>query len=122
MKIRINGNSIRYRLSKPEVDKMCLSGKISNEINFGDNQLKYSLVAQENIDQLTAQYLKGEIIIFIPSNYLTDWTTNDTVGFENTIELENQEILKILIEKDFKCLDNSSEDQSDNFENPNQTC
>ena len=30
--------------------------------------------------------------------------------------------LYLLIEKDFACLDHSSEDQSDNYENPNKTC
>jgi len=27
-----------------------------------------------------------------------------------------------LVEKDFICLDETTEDQSDNYENPNKTC
>jgi hypothetical protein len=37
----------------------------------------------------------------------------DKVGFENT-----DGELHLLVEKDFTCLDNVAEDQSDNFPNP----
>jgi hypothetical protein len=37
----------------------------------------------------------------------------DRVGFEDTVDQ-----LHLLVEKDFTCLDNVAEDQSDNYPNP----
>lgn len=44
------------------------------------------------------------------------------VGFNNKMPLDNGEHLFLLVEKDFVCLDNTFEDQSDNFPNPNAVC
>ena len=44
---------------------------------------------------------------------LAEWADTDRVGFEN--KANN---FYLLVEKDFKCLDNVEEDQSDNYPNP----
>jgi hypothetical protein len=51
--------------------------------------------------------------MFMPNAMAEEWTSTDQVGFEN-----NGGQLYLLIEKDFKCLDNVAEDQSDNYPNP----
>ncbi|MBS1494852.1 MAG: hypothetical protein JST55_15165 [Bacteroidetes bacterium] len=56
--------------------------------------------------------------VFIPSDFVKDWNTNDTVGYNTEPDVS----LQIIVEKDFKCLDETTEDQSDNFENPHTTC
>lgn len=122
MKIRINDNSVRYRLSKSEVDEICNIGLITSTINFGTNTLTYTLEARSNINQLEVDYDCNCIAILIPIKFTENWDTNDIVGFENLMAISENESLKILVEKDFKCLDNTDEDQSDNFENPNAVC
>jgi hypothetical protein len=42
-----------------------------------------------------------------------EWEDTDKVGFEETAGT-----IYLLVEKDFKCLDNVAEDQSDNYPNP----
>jgi hypothetical protein len=42
-----------------------------------------------------------------------EWASTDRVGYES-----NHNQMYLLIEKDFKCLDNVAEDQSDNYPNP----
>lgn len=49
----------------------------------------------------------------MPETMAESWATTDKVGFEETTDS-----LYLLIEKDFQCLDNVIEDQSDNFPNP----
>jgi len=49
----------------------------------------------------------------MPDSMTEEWTSTDRIGFEN-----NDGQLYLLIEKDFKCLDNVAEDQSDNYPNP----
>ena len=50
------------------------------------------------------------------------WHDEERVGFENTVEVAPGILLTLLLEKDFACLDDSREDQSDNFPNPNAVC
>jgi len=44
---------------------------------------------------------------------IDELATTDRTGFEN-----NAGGLQLLVEKDFTCLDNVAEDQSDNYSNP----
>jgi len=52
---------------------------------------------------------------------LTTWATTDLVGLEHQIQLKGEEKLAILIEKDFKCLqERPGEDEEDMFPNPDE--
>lgn len=73
-------------------------------------------------NKLSAEFEHGKITVFIPEIFIKDWATNNVVGFNSQIGSENPEGLNILVEKDFKCLDETEEDQSDNYENPNRAC
>ena len=112
MKIRIKGNSLRYRLTRTDVDTFSKEGYIAEIINFGEQSLVYALKSAP-IDQLTANFQNNKITLFMPNALTEEWTSTDRVGFEN-----NDGQLYLLIEKDFKCLDNVAEDQSDNYPNP----
>ncbi|MEZ4932033.1 MAG: hypothetical protein R2788_07940 [Saprospiraceae bacterium] len=52
----------------------------------------------------------------------TDWSRSDEVGLEDDMPLGDGNALHILVEKDFKCLTERSEDESDLFPNPNENC
>jgi len=112
MKIRIKGNSLRYRLTKSDIDYFSSNGYIDETICFGSQKLVYAL-QQSQVDELTADFNDQKIILYVPADIAEEWTTTDRVGFES-----NNSSLYLLIEKDFKCLDNVTEDQSDNYPNP----
>lgn len=112
MKIRIKGNSLRYRLTKSDIDCFSKNGYIEETISFGDQKLIYALQRSEE-DELTAAFNDQKIVLYVPACLATEWTTTDLVGFE-----KSDGPLYLLIEKDFKCLDNVAEDQSDNYPNP----
>ncbi len=122
MKIRIKGNSVRLRLSKSEVAKLDNIGYLEEQTSFGDNKFEYALQRTNEGDDLTAKFDAGKISIFIPAKFVKDWPANDTIGFESRMPLTGTDSLYILVEKDFICLDETTEDQSDNYENPNKTC
>ncbi len=123
MKLRIKGNSLRLRLTKPEVEKICNDGYLEDKTSFGKNDLTYVL-KKVNTESLDAELSESRITVNIPSGFIKDWYTNDVVGFSNSDEdnAGKNDLLQITVEKDFKCLERSSEDQSDNYENPNKTC
>ena len=43
------------------------------------------------------------------------------MGISDDLFLENEDKLSILVEKDFKCLTDRSEDESDMFPNPKES-
>lgn len=115
MKIRINGNFIRLRLSQSEVDKFATAGQVGDAINFGDRSLTYQLANTPKLDQVSVDFDGTNITVQIPQSTAENWTNTDLVGFENA----DQSHVRILVEKDFQCLHKRpGEDESDNFPNP----
>ena len=112
MKIRIKGNSLRYRLTKTDVERFSAEGYLEEQTIFGSNVLTYALQV-DNVDKLSANFENNKITLLMPKIVAENWAATDQVGFA-----EAAGPLYLLIEKDFKCLDNVAEDQSDNYPNP----
>jgi hypothetical protein len=113
MKIRINNSSLRYRLTRPEVERFAIDGIIIETVNIGIETLTYILQSQP-VDQLSATFKNNVITLTVPQKLAKIWTNTENVGFDN----QGGTGLYLLVEKDFKCLDNVTEDQSDNYPNP----
>jgi len=122
MKLRIKGNSLRLRLTKTDVQQLADTGRVSDKISFGAEQLMYSLKCDNNIKTPEASFALNNIIVLIPAKFAEDWHGNNIIGIDGKQNTGNNESLSILIEKDFQCLDETTEDQSDNYLNPNSTC
>lgn len=117
MKLRINGNTIRLRLTMSEVDYFGRTHFIENETEFVNSDFHYALdtLAQGSI---VAQFADGKLVVSIPSALAQEWTSTSLISLHGVMETSNGKKLDILIEKDFKCLDDVMEDQSDHYDNP----
>ena len=122
MKLRIKGNSLRIRLSKTEVSTIATTGYLEEETLFGSNKFVYALQRVDEGNTLTAALEPNKMIMFIPASLIKDWPQNNIVGFEANIPLAGGKTLYLLLEKDFVCLDETTEDQRDNYENPGKAC
>jgi len=122
MKIRIQRNSIRFRLSKTEVEKLCSEGYIEEGTFFGDNSFTYAVRSHSFHSELSATFENGRITVFVPGKLLVNWPENSVIGFDAKMPVSENETLYLLLEKDFKCMDNTSEDQSDHYDNPKESC
>jgi len=123
MKIRIKGNSIRYRLTKTEIGNFEKQGFLEDETTFLNGpSLYYRLEKKEGIAGLEASFSGNRICVFVPESMANKWTSTDIVGFDETMDNGEGKKLFLLIEKDFVCLDPTLEDQSDNYPNPNKNC
>ncbi|MEO6547627.1 MAG: hypothetical protein ABIN94_06490 [Ferruginibacter sp.] len=122
MKIRIKGNSLRIRLSKPEVNKLALEGYLQELTIFTGQTLIYAVEASNSGEELTAEFIDNKITMYVPGDLLNDWPVNATVGFQSTMPLNKSNSLFLKLEKDFACIDATTEDQSDNYENPGKIC
>ena len=121
MKLRIKGNSVRLRLSKPDIQELAHSGYIEDRTPFGNITFVYALQSKTHDSELSADFDGGKIIVFIPESFIKDWPLNNIVGYEARVQVTNTDSLIILVEKDFQCLDNRTEDQSPNYDNPKQS-
>ncbi len=118
MKIRIKGNSIRFRLTQSEVKQLSETGSITETTEFGHNTFQYQVKLMPSIKQLKASYRDNNILMMVPEDDGKNWFHSKTVGFGHEMELNNGKKLDLLLEKDFTCLENRAEDQSDNYPNP----
>lgn len=112
MKLRIKSNSIRFRLTKSDVDKLAAKGYLEDSISFGNASLTFEVKATIS-KTLTTTFVSDIITLFLPQHMITELVSTDKVGFESQAGE-----LHILVEKDFTCLENVAEDQSDNYPNP----
>jgi len=67
---------------------------------------------------MEASFKNNTILLCISDQRIDGWDVNETVGFETTISIDADTNLHLLLEKDFVCLDERIEDQSDNYPNP----
>lgn len=118
MKIRIKGNFVRYRLTKTEVEAFCEAGYFQETTQFNEKTLTYALKAKQGLEGLDAEFNGDTITLLMPSAEKDVWAGSNRVGYSNSIILKNGQELQLLLEKDFVCLDEVEEDQSDNYPNP----
>lgn len=122
MKLRIKGDSIRFRLSKSELTAFGIVNFVKDKIHFADSELEYSIVTSDSNAEISASFQSNLITVNVPTQLALNWVNTEIVGLQFEQTLSNGNKLFILIEKDFVCLDNTFEDQSDNFPNPNIVC
>ncbi len=116
MKIRIKDNSIRFRLTQSEVSELGKNGSISSFTEFVDRPFIYA-IEKTNDTTLSAVFIENRIVMKMPEAMVEELVSTDTVGFDGQVGA-----VKLLVEKDFVCIDNTLEDQSDNYPNPNLKC
>ena len=123
MKIRIQGNTLRLRLTQTEVKNFNTKGLVEEKTSFGpssDSTLTYSII-KADCKELEASFKKNKIEIKVPKNLAAVWVNTEMVGLDNASSAITETDLKILVEKDFACLkERVGEDESDMFPHPEQ--
>jgi hypothetical protein len=115
MKLRVQGNSIRLRLSRREVALFGEAGRVEDRVEFGlGAALVYAL--ERSDDAAPRAELHDSVLrVLLPQAVAREWATSDQVGVEGA-----HGGLTIVVEKDFKCLHKPGglvEDE-DGFPNP----
>ena len=121
MKLRIQRNSLRLRISKSELAKFVETGQLQETIYFGPEQgseLTFSLTRDGNRAAVDAEASAGQVNVVVPVEVARTWADSEQVGIDGVVDLGVRGILSILIEKDFACIDRSAEENVDAFPNP----
>jgi hypothetical protein len=104
------------------VDYFGATGYLVEKTEFGNSELVYALQSKANSNEISANFEGNTVTVTIPENLKKEWVETEIIGLENKIDIGMGKQLFLLIEKDFVCLDNTLEDQSDNYPNPNAVC
>jgi hypothetical protein len=120
MKIRIRGNSIRYRLDKKDIQSLQEQQKVEESTTIGAGTLHFCIKVKASGPAVKLE--PSGLHLSVPAEQIKQWIETEQVGF--SLELPNPDgsVLNILIEKDFKCLTERNEDESLAFENPSKSC
>lgn len=124
MKIRIKNNSVRLRLSKPDLDQFGKEGYIEEKTEFPGSTFTYAIQKLFDGKALDASFIDQKLTLFVPKHIVQEWTDTAIVGFNHALPVGENRTLFLLIEKDFKCIDGdtATDDQSEYFDNPVKTC
>jgi hypothetical protein len=117
MKLRIRGNFIRLRLTRSEVDRFAADGRVEESVDFGPDKPKFNYVLESvpAADGAFAEFANNTVFVFVPEDEARMWVRSEQVGIESS-EVSG---LRVLIEKDFACLQaRPGENEADAFPNP----
>jgi hypothetical protein len=121
MKLRVRQNSLRLRLTQSEIAQFKETGIVEETLEFSPGaRLKYALLSAD-VEKITAGYENNVITISVPRAEAKHWTDTDEVGLNGEQNIGTNHCLKILVEKDFACLERrAGEDDADTFPHPLQ--
>lgn len=117
MKIRIRDNSLRYRLDKKDINLLQEQQQVASDTIIGAGKLHFCIKARA-ADAAAIRLENNAVHLSLPLPQVRQWTETDQVGFELELPNTDGSVLKILVEKDFKCLTERGEDESAAFDNP----
>jgi hypothetical protein len=106
MKLRIQDNSLRLRLTQKEVARLGTEGAVESAIRFSEHHvLRYSVLISRDAGSVSVRYDGGTICVSLPEKIAGQWVKNADVTMEG---LDSG--VQILVEKDFQCLHRTAED------------
>ncbi|AZQ62606.1 hypothetical protein EI427_10260 [Flammeovirga pectinis] len=121
MKLRLKDNSIRLRLNVNDLNTLNNDGEVWEVSQLGKTTFTYGVKSIEK-GEMSAEMEDNRLKFCLTVDQIEDWVKTSRVGYSSVQNNEDGSELKLLIEKDFKCLTDREEDESSNFENPNKTC
>ena len=120
MKLRIKGNSLRLRISQPEMAHLLHHGRIEETICFGPSpeaRLTYALAHEESVRDIRLDYFDRRVTVMLATQTAQRWAGGNDVGVYGHAETGDG-ALALLVEKDFACLDGDDPQDADAFPNP----
>ncbi len=120
MKLRIRGNSLRLRVTRPELEQLASGRPVTEGLSFAAGaQLRYELSVDAAATALEASYVDDMIRVRIPAAEFRQWQREDQVSLRAAQATGASGELLLLVEKDFACLTpRAGEDESAAFAHP----
>ncbi|HEX5228787.1 MAG TPA: hypothetical protein VFW44_13805 [Bryobacteraceae bacterium] len=119
MKLRLQGNSLRLRLSQSEVAQFSKTGFVEDRVQFAPGaSFTYTIETSSSLPAPVASYQDHWLRVQVPSSAAIEWYTTDNVAIAADQPIEGSKALSILIEKDYQCLHGGEARDPDAYPNP----
>ncbi len=111
---------MRLRLTRGEVDTIRREGLVNARTGFpGGRALRYEVVSSPASISPAAFFSENVITVRLPETAVLAWASTEQVSIDGEQQLDDGDVLKILVEKDFACLaPREGEDESDMYPHP----
>ena len=118
MKLRIQGKSLRLRLTQKEVAQLRERGRVESLVDFSPGQELVYLLESSLHDTLFTVTFDGQVIrATVPAHLMTEWAESELTS----MEAHSPAGVHLLIEKDFQCLHSRGEQDRDAYTHPLQS-
>ena len=115
MKLRIQENLLRLRLTQKEVTCLLNHGLVECAIRFPTGrELCYSVASLPYAAEVSVDYIDDSIFVSLPGAAVAEWAGSNQVSIEGP----GNSGIQILVEKDFQCLHKPAERDPDAYPNP----
>ena len=123
MKLRLLDDSIRLRLSRSDVVAVAEQGLVDGQTRFPDGSAFKFALETLSAGSPSASFAGNRMVVSLAAEEISNWANDDAVvSLHSELKLPDGAVLKLLVEKDFKCLTGRpDEDQTDMFQNPDST-
>jgi hypothetical protein len=113
MKLRIQDNSVRFRLTQEEVTWLKKTGHVEAEVRFtADRALRYSVTSRQGLEEIEVEYTADCVRVLLPAPCVLAWAESDEVT------IAGYGLVRVLVEKDFQCLHGPDRWDPDAWPNP----
>jgi len=108
MKLRIEDNTLRLRLSPEEVTSFHQTGRLETIVSLGpsvSDRFTYALQRDETATDSvpSISYTSGRIVVRLPTAIADAWSLSEQIGIHGSMEVAEKQLVHILIEKDLSC-------------------
>ncbi|WP_375436243.1 DUF7009 family protein [uncultured Hymenobacter sp.] len=108
MKLRLEDNSLRLRLSSEEVIDFHRTGRLETVVHLGpsvSDRLVYALQRDETLagSAPSVSYTSGRVVVRLPNAVADAWISSDEVSLSGVVAVADNQEVHILVEKDLGC-------------------
>ena len=108
MKLRIEDDTLRLRLSATEVSEFASTGRVVAVMHFGSGagqRMAYALerAPDDGAATLHVRFDAAGLAVVVPAAVAHAWTTTEQNGFSENLPLAEARHLRVLVEKDLDC-------------------
>ena len=101
---------------------MIAEGAVRESVHFSTaavDRLTYSVQLSASASAPSASRHDGDLLVTLPSALAAQWANSNQIGITHVQSLGDGGDLRIVVEKDFRCLQpRPEEDEADNFPHP----
>lgn len=111
MKLRLYKDSVRFRLRKPDVERLLEAGEVAHSVRVGpgpSDVLSYRIVSERRPEPALESDARGLVVRF-PSGQLRAWAA----GSETGVRFQAPWGTAVLVEKDFPCMETRADENDD---------